>query len=62
MEIYIEQIAGQFSTAFDQVGTHPAISIAALFAVVVSGLWFAAEVFEFFDNRRRLRGRFALRS
>jgi hypothetical protein len=57
MGISVDEIA---NVAIDQIGSHFPSSIVALIGVTVVGCWLVAEVFEFFQDRKRQRRRFAL--
>ena len=59
MAISLNEIAQQSAAAFDQIRNYPINSGLASIAVAVVGCWLVAEFIEFFEDRERVRRRFA---
>ena len=59
MAISVDEIAQQSSAAFDQIRNYPINWGLASIAIAVVGCWLLAEFIEFFQERERMRRRFA---
>jgi hypothetical protein len=61
MAISLNEITQHSGDALDQIRTYPINWILASIAIVVVGCWLLAEFIEFFEDRKRIRQRFARR-
>ena len=61
MAISLNEIAQQSAAAFDQIRNYPINWGLASIAMAVVGCWLLAEFIEFFEDRERMRRRFARR-
>lgn len=59
MTISLNEIAQQSGEALDQIRNYPINWNLVSIAVVVVGCWLSAEFIEFFQDRKRMRRRFA---
>ena len=59
MVISPNEIAQQSGAALDQIRSYPINWSLASIAIVVVGCWLLAEFIEFFEDRKRMRRRFA---
>ena len=59
MTILLNEIAQQSGEALDQIRNYPINWNLVSIAVVVVGCWLLAEFIEFFQDRKRMRRRFA---
>lgn len=59
MAISLSEIAQQSGAALDQIRNYSMNWSLASIAVVVIGCWLLAEFIEFFEDRKRMRQRFA---
>jgi hypothetical protein len=59
MAISLDEIAQQSGGAFDQIRNYPINWSLASIAVAVVGCWLLAELIEHFEDRKRMRQRFA---
>ena len=59
MAISFNEIAPQSGAALDQIRSYPINWSLASIAIVVVGCWLLAEFIEFFEDRKRMRRRFA---
>ena len=59
MVISPNEIAQRSGAALDQIRSYPINWSLASIAIVVVGCWLLAEFIEFFEDRKRMRRRFA---
>jgi putative Mn2+ efflux pump MntP len=59
MAISLNEIAQQSGAAFDQISNYSINWGLVSIAIAVVGCWLAAEFIEFFEDRERMRRRFA---